>query len=206
LARFIDELKRTHLCGALRDTHIGQDVVLFGWVQSRRDHGGCIFIDLRDRDGITQVVFDPSVNEETFKLADSARPEWVLGLRGTVRDRGDNRNPRLPTGAIEVVASETTVFNRSETPPFQIEDGIDTGEDKRLEYRYLDLRRPELQKKLLARSRMMSTTRSHFGAHGFAEVETPYLLKYTPGGARNFCKLRQNIKRFLVVSEYIIAP
>jgi aspartyl-tRNA synthetase len=185
-ARFIDELKRTHLCGDLRAEQLDQDVVLFGWVQSRRDHGGCIFIDLRDRSGFVQLVFDPSVDQATFDLADKARGEWVVGIHGKVRSRGEMKNPRLATGDIEVVVREATIFNESQTPPFAIEDGIDTHEDKRLEYRYLDLRRPKLQRSLIARSKMMSITREHFHQHGFLEVETPYLLKYTPGGARNF--------------------
>ena len=149
MARFIDELKRTHSCGELREENIDQEIVLFGWVQNRRDHGGCIFIDLRDRDGLTQVVFDPETTDKAaFETADRARSEWVLGVRGKVRDRGTKddgtslRNPRLATGAIEVIALEATIFNKAETPPFEIEDKITTGEDKRLEYRYLDLRRP----------------------------------------------------------------
>ncbi len=186
MARFIDELKRTHSCGQLREDDIGAEVVLFGWVRSRRDHGGCIFIDLRDRDGLTQVVFDPQVAKEPFELADRARSEWVIGVRGKVRDRGQMRNPRLATGAIEVVALEATIFNRAETPPFEIEDDIDTNEDKRLEYRYLDLRRPALQKNLFVRSKLNHVTRSYFVDNGFVEVETPFMVKYTPGGARNF--------------------
>ena len=186
MARFIDELKRTHRCGALREQHIGQEVVLFGWVQNRRDHGGCIFIDLRDREGVVQVMFDPSEGQEAFTLADAARPEWVLGVRGVVRDRGAMRNPRIPTGAIEIIGREATVFNKSETPPFPIEDQIDAGEEIRLAHRYLDLRRPALQKTILSRAKVLSVTRHHFEDEGFVEVETPYLLKYTPGGARNF--------------------
>ncbi len=186
MARFIDELKRTHRCGELRENHIEDEVVLFGWVQNRRDHGGCIFIDLRDRTGLVQVVFDPSEDQTSFELADAARPEWVLGIRGKVRDRGEMRNDRMDTGAIEVVAIEATVFNKSKTPPFEIEDDIDTGEDKRLEYRYLDLRRPVVQKSILARSRLMGAVRTHFHGEDFVEVETPFMLKYTPGGARNF--------------------
>jgi len=186
VARFIDELKRTHLCGDLRAEHLDQDVVLYGWVQNRRDHGGCIFIDLRDRNGVVQVMFDPSVDRAAFELADAARSEWVLGVHGKVRSRGDMKNPRIPTGDIEIVAREAVVFNKSDTPPFPIEESIDTHEDKRLEHRYLDLRRPTLQKNLITRSHIMRTTRQHFGDNGFLEVETPYLLKYTPGGARNF--------------------
>ena len=193
MARFIDELKRTHSCGALRQADIGEETVLFGWVQNRRDHGGCIFIDLRDRDGLTQIVFDPETTEkEAFETADRARSEWVLGVRGRVRDRGQKEdgtslhNPRLATGAIEVIASEATVFNKAETPPFEIEADIATHEDKRLEYRYLDLRRPGLQKNLTMRSRLNHVARSYFHEQGFLEIETPFMVRYTPGGARNF--------------------
>jgi len=193
LARFIDELKRTHSCGELREENIDQEIVLFGWVQNRRDHGGCIFIDLRDRDGLTQVIFDPeTTDKEAFETADRARSEWVLGVRGKVRDRGTKddgtslHNPRLATGAIEVIALEATIFNKAETPPFEIEDQITTGEDKRLEYRYLDLRRAPLQKNLMMRSQLNHEARNYFNESGFVEVETPFMVKYTPGGARNF--------------------
>ena len=187
MARFIDELKRTHTCGALRENDIGNEIVLFGWVQSRRDHGGCIFIDLRDRDGTTQIVFEPEQSgEEAFRIGDRARGEWVIGIRGKVVDRGAMRNAKIPTGAVEVVVVEATVFNKAETPPFPIEDGVNTNEEKRLEYRYLDLRRPELQKNLIRRSKMNQATRGYFTDNGFLEVETPILVKYTPGGARNF--------------------
>ena len=186
MARFIDELKRTHTCGQLREGNIGDDVVLFGWVDSRRDHGGCIFIDLRDRDGLTQVMFDPQIAKEPFEAADRSRPEWVLAVRGKVRDRGQMRNPRLATGAIEIVAHEAAVLNRAETPPFEIKDELDTNEDKRLEHRYLDLRRPILQRNLMIRSKLNFHTRSYFDENGFVEVETPFMVKYTPGGARNF--------------------
>ncbi|HEY6881453.1 MAG TPA: OB-fold nucleic acid binding domain-containing protein, partial [Polyangiales bacterium] len=149
MARFIDELKRTHSCGALRKGDVDREVVLFGWVQNRRDHGGCIFIDLRDREGVTQVMFDPNVNAESFAVADQARGEWVLGVRGKVISRGGNVNTNLDTGEIEVVGLEATVFNKALTPPFEIADNITTNEEKRLEYRYLDLRRPKLQKNIL---------------------------------------------------------
>ncbi len=185
MARFIDELKRTHTCGALRLDDEGREVVLFGWVHSRRDHGGCIFVDLRDRDGLTQVVFDPS-EEGAFALGDQVRSEWVIGLRGRVRGRGTNRNPKMSTGDIEVVALEAVVFNRAETPTFPIADDVDTSEEKRLEKRYLDLRRPALQRRLRMRSDLAFHTRAHFHEHRFVEVETPIFVKYTPGGARNF--------------------
>lgn len=186
MARFIDELKRSHSCGALRTKDVGQEVVLFGWVQGRRDHGGCIFIDLRDREGITQVVFDPTTSQNAFAAADAARGEWVLGIRGRVRDRGEMRNPRLDTGDIEVLATEVTIFNRSDTPPFVIEDSVQTNEEKRLEYRYLDLRRPRLQQVFKTRHRVNQTTRNFLSDNGFLELETPVIVKYTPGGARNF--------------------
>ncbi len=186
MARFIDELKRTHTCGALRASDADHEVVLFGWVQNRRDHGGCIFIDLRDREGITQLVFDPQMHTDAFTVADQARPEWVLGVRGKVRSRGTNTNPNIATGAIEVVGIEATVFNKSQTPPFEIADNIQTNEEKRLEYRYLDLRRPKLQKNILTRSKINLSTRNYFNEHAFVEVETPFMVKYTPGGARNF--------------------
>ena len=187
MARFIDDLKRTHSCGDLRLDNDGDEVVLFGWVHNRRDHGGCIFIDLRDRDGLTQIVFDPSEVKEPFPIGDSARSEWVLGIRGKVRDRGEKlRNPRLDTGAIEVLALEATVFNKALTPPFEIEDGVATNEEKRLEHRYLDLRRPILQRNLIMRSKLNNTARDYFTGQGFIEVETPFMVKYTPGGARNF--------------------
>lgn len=186
MARFIDELKRTHHCGELRAENIGEEVVLFGWIQVRRDHGGCIFIDLRDRDGITQIVFKPDTDQTAFELAETFRPEWVIGVRGRVLDRGEMRNPKVPTGDIEVEALEAVVFNKSATPPFAIEDDIDTNEDKRLEYRYLDLRRPKLQKNLRVRSELNRAARNYLGDRGFIEIETPFLVKYTPGGARNF--------------------
>lgn len=186
MSRFIEELKRTHSCGMLREEHIGQEVVLFGWVHSNRDHGNCIFIDLRDRDGLTQIVFDPQISPEAHALAEAMRSEWVIGIRGRVRDRGGMRNPKLPTGAIEVAVLETTVFNKSNTPPFQIDDQTRTSEELRLQYRYLDLRRPKLQQTLMTRSKLNQATRRYFDSQGFLELETPFLVKYTPGGARNF--------------------
>ncbi len=197
MSRFIDELKRTHRCGSLRAADIGTDVVLFGWVASRRDHGNLIFIDLRDRDGLTQIVFDPEVAKEAHDLAEAVRPEWVIGIRGTVRPRGEQfskkegkmvsaENPKLATGAIEVVVAEATVFNRAETPPFEIVDNLDTREEIRLQYRYLDLRRAPLQRTLKLRHEINRATRNYLSDQGCLELETPYLVKYTPGGARNF--------------------
>ncbi len=186
MSRFIETVKRTHTCGALREEDVGRTVVLFGWVNTRRDHGNCIFVDLRDRYGITQIVFDPQISASCHAQAEHFRSEWVLAVRGQVRDRGAMRNPRMETGAIEVAAIEVEVLNRSETPPFPIEDDIKTGEEIRLEYRYLDLRRPAVQRVLARRHRINQETRAYFDEQGFLELETPYLVKYTPGGARNF--------------------
>ncbi len=192
MARFIDELKRSHHCGALRAADEGKEVVLFGWVASSRDHGGCVFVDLRDREGITQLVFDPDfaghgdAPKKAYDLAQSLRSEWVIGIRGVVIGRGSNKNPRLATGEIEIRVVELTVFNKSETPPFEIADSIDTGEEKRLQYRYLDLRRAPLQQTLRTRHKINQVTRRYFDSAGFLELETPVMVKYTPGGARNF--------------------
>jgi aspartyl-tRNA synthetase len=186
MARFIDELKRTHRCGELRLDHVGQEVVLFGWVHTYRDLGGCVFIDLRDREGITQVVFEPQVNPETHKIADTLRKEWVIGVRGKVRDRGTMRNPKMDTGDIEVTGVELTIFNESPTPPFEIEDDPRTNEELRLQYRFLDLRRPRVQKLFRLRHNVAQATRRYFDNNGFLEIETPMIVKYTPGGARNF--------------------
>ena len=197
MARFIDELKRTHRAGSLRASDVGSEVVLFGWVATRRDHGGCIFIDLRDREGVTQIVFDPAykptevtadpaVVARAHKLAEEARAEWVLGVRGVVVSRGGNVNPKLATGEIEVHVVEATVFNRAETPPFEVADEIDTREEVRLEYRYLDLRRAPLQQKLILRSKINQAARSYLSGEGCIELETPFMVRNTPGGARNF--------------------
>ncbi len=192
MARFIDELKRTHHNAQLRASDEGKEVVLFGWVASYRDHGGCVFVDLRDREGITQLVFDPDrkgygeTPKEAYTQAQALRGEWVVGIRGLVVGRGGNKNPKLPTGEIEVHVVEMTVFNRSDTPPFEITDKLDTSEEKRLEYRYLDLRRAPLQHTLKTRHRINQVTRRYFDDNGFLELETPVICKYTPGGARNF--------------------
>ena len=201
MSRFIDELPRSHRCGDLRASDIGKEVVLFGWVATRRDHGGCVFIDLRDREGITQIVFDPTytpaaaaggrpVVETEVKaahaVAEQARGEWVLGVRGIVRSRGSNVNAKMPTGEIEIGVVEATVFNKAETPPFEITDEVDTKEEIRLGKRYLDLRRPKMQHIFRVRHEINQATRAHLSKEGFLELETPYMVKYTPGGARNF--------------------
>lgn len=213
MARFIDELKRTHTCGALRADNQGQEIVLFGWVANRRDHGNLIFVDLRDREGITQIVFDPEASPNAHKLAEALRSEWVIGIRGTVKDRGEQfsqkegkmvsaANPNLATGTIEVEVSEIEVFNKSETPPFEIVDKSDTREEVRLLHRYLDLRRAPLQKALRTRHVISQTTRNYLSEQGATEVETPFLVKYTPGGARNFLvPSRMHAGKFYALAE-----
>ena len=186
MAEFIRDVKRTHSCGELTARETGREVVLFGWVHNRRDHGGAVFIDLRDRAGLTQVVFEEDAGKELQELAHELRLEYCIGVRGKVVSRGANVNPKLPTGEVEVHVTQAQIFNRSETPPFLIEDRIDTAEEKRLHYRYLDLRRPAVQRPLLLRSRANAVTRSVLHERGFLELETPFLVKYTPGGARNF--------------------
>jgi aspartyl-tRNA synthetase len=202
LGRFIAEIKRTHTCGELTKADIGKDVVLFGWVNNRRDHGGAVFIDLRDRAGLTQVVFEQDVRPEVHELAGQLRLEYCVGLRGKVVSRGGNVNPKLRTGEIEVHATELEIFNRSEPAPFQIEDRIETSEEKRLQYRYLDLRRAPLQRTLMTRARVNHVTRNHFTENGFLELETPFMGKYTPGGARNFLvPSRLNPGKFYALAE-----
>ena len=183
---FLSQHKKTHSCGQLRAAHVGQRVVLTGWVDVRRDHGNCVFVDLRDRDGIAQVVFDPQISVASHALAGDLRNEFCIGVVGTVLSRGDKVNPKMATGEIEVSADVLEVFSRSDTPPFPIEDEIETNEALRLKHRYLDLRRPSISRNLRMRSQAMLTARRYLGEGGFTEVETPFLVKYTPGGARNF--------------------
>jgi len=186
MSDFLTTNKRTHSCGELGASDAGQTVVLTGWVGTRRDHGGCVFVDLRDRAGITQIVFDPQVNETTHAAASDLRTEFCIGVVGKVVSRGDNVNDKLATGAIEVHVTELEIFSRSETTPFPIEDELDTNEALRLKYRYLDLRRSPLQKNLRVRSEATVAARGYLIENNFWEVETPFMVKYTPGGARNF--------------------
>ncbi len=178
---------RSHYCGVLNEGHIGQDVTLCGWVQKRRDHGGVIFIDLRDREGLVQVVFDPDT-PEVFRLAESVRSEYVLAVNGRVRARpAGTENHERPTGMIEVLGKGVTVLNSSETPPFQLDEHHqDASEELRLRYRYVDLRRPEMQERLRLRSRVTRTLRRFLDDHGFLDIETPILTKSTPEGARDY--------------------
>ena len=179
--------KRSHHCGDLRRQDAGAAVVLCGWVAKRRDHGGLIFIDMRDRSGIVQVVADPETSGSSFKIAEDIRNEYVIKVFGKVRLRDeDTINENLPTGEVEVVASEIQVLNKAKTPPFYIQDGIDTDENLRLKYRYLDLRRPEMQKNLMLRHKVAKLMRDYLDEHGFLEIETPMLTKSTPEGARDY--------------------
>ena len=184
--KFIEELRRTHRNGDLRADNVGQEVVLMGWVHTRREHGATMFIDLRDREGITQIRFDSTVASDAYGLAQKMRNEYVVGVRGTVESRGANRNPRMKTGDIEVLASEAIIFNAAEVPPFHIRDDLDTSEELRLKYRFLDLRRPTLQKTLILRSRVNGVVRNALMEEGFLELETPILTKATPEGARDY--------------------
>ena len=186
MAAFLSKHKKSHSCGALRKQDEGSQVVLTGWVDNRRDHGGCVFVDLRDRDGVTQVVFDPQVSPDAHTLAGRLRSEFCIGVAGKVLSRGANVNPRIATGDIELAATELEIFSTSETPPFPIEDGIETNEALRLKHRYLDLRRPQLQTNLRIRSEATLKARQYLADNGFSEIETPFMVKYTPGGARNF--------------------
>jgi aspartyl-tRNA synthetase len=178
---------RSHYCGDLNREQVGQDVSLSGWVHRRRDHGGVIFIDLRDRSGLIQVVIDPD-NPETFRLAEQARSEFVLRVEGRVRPRPEGtENKDMPTGEVEVLARALTILNSSETPPIQLDDhGRDAAEELRLRYRYIDLRRPEMQERLRQRSRITRNLRNFLDAHGFLDIETPILTKSTPEGARDY--------------------
>ena len=177
---------RSHYCGGLNKAHIGEDVVLKGWVHRRRDHGGVIFLDVRDREGVAQVVFDPD-REESFNLADSVRNEFVIEVHGTVRSRPEGTiNPEMPTGEIEVLGKELVILNKSETPPFQLDEHQQVGEDVRLRHRYIDLRRPEMQDKLRFRSKVTNAIRNFMDDNGFLDIETPILNRATPEGARDY--------------------
>ncbi len=178
---------RTGMCGALRHGDAGTTVTLCGWVGHRRDHGGVTFIDLRDRDGVVQVVFHPEDAPQAHAAAQELRGEWVVRVVGTVRERPDGMvNPNLATGRVEVLASELDVIGRAETPPFPIEDRGDADELLRLQYRYLDLRRPEMTAALRMRHRINAIIHDHMDSLGFLEVETPLLTRSTPEGARDF--------------------
>ncbi|MBI3967431.1 MAG: aspartate--tRNA ligase, partial [Chloroflexi bacterium] len=180
-------MRRTHTCGALRAADAGQDVTLTGWVNRRRDHGGLIFIDLRDRYGLTQVVFDPQESPEAHAVASGCRAEFVLGVRGRVAPRPEGmRNSNLATGDVELRADAAEVINPAKVPPFEINQDVEVDENVRLRYRYLDLRRARLQEIIVLRSRVNRFIREHLLDRDFVEVETPVLVHETPGGAREF--------------------
>jgi len=177
---------RSHYCGDLRNEHVGEEITLNGWVHRRRDHGGVIFLDVRDREGLTQVVFDPD-REESFALADSVRNEFVIEVRGLVRNRPEGTvNPEMPTGEIEVLGKELVILNKADTPPFQLDEHQHVGEDVRLRHRYIDLRRPEMQEKLRFRSKVTNAIRNYLDDNGFLDIETPILNRATPEGARDY--------------------
>ncbi|MCB1670667.1 MAG: aspartate--tRNA ligase [Gammaproteobacteria bacterium] len=177
---------RSHYCGQLNETHVGEAVSLCGWVHRRRDHGGVIFLDLRDRDGITQVVYDPDT-QDSFAIAEGVRSEFVVQVKGLVRARPEGTvNPDMPTGRIEVLGKELKVLNAAQTPPIQLDEHVDVHEDIRLRYRYIDLRRPEMVEKLRFRSKVTNTIRNFLDENGFLDIETPILTRATPEGARDY--------------------
>ncbi len=195
--------KRSHYCGDVRSEHIGDKVVLMGWVQSRRDHGGLIFIDLRDREGIVQISFNPDTDSKAHSKAHGLRNEYVIAVKGTVSARPEGTvNPNLKTGEIEVLAEELTILNESKTPPFEVSCRHGISEDLKLKYRYLDLRRTFLQENLILRHRIVHTTRNYFSQKGFLEIETPFLTKSTPEGARDYLvPSRVNPGRFYALPQ-----
>lgn len=187
MAEALGDWKRTHTCADLREGDIDRAVTLMGWVNSRRDHGGVIFVDLRDRWGITQVVFRPDVNPEVHRMAEGVRNEYVLAVKGCVEARPEGMaNPRLATGAIDVECAELRILNESETPPFPIEGDLDLNEELRLSYRYLDLRRPDMQETVALRHRTSQEVRRFLTSENFIEIETPFLITSTPEGARDY--------------------
>jgi aspartyl-tRNA synthetase len=187
VAETLGDLKRTHYCGALRESDVGRTVTLMGWAATRRDLGGVVFIDLRDREGICQVVARPEVSKEAHAAADRVRGEYVLAVVGEVAARSaDTVNPKIPTGIVEVLAREIRVLSEARTPPFPIEDELTTSEDIRLKYRYLDLRRPRMQRNIALRHRVTMDVRRYLDEQGFYEIETPFLTKSTPEGARDY--------------------
>ncbi|HXF26519.1 MAG TPA: aspartate--tRNA ligase, partial [Bryobacteraceae bacterium] len=184
---FLGDLRRTHSCGDLRLSDAGQRAVLMGWVHRRRDLGGVLFIHLRDRDGVTQIVFRADANAELQKKAEFLGSEYVIAARGVVVKRTpDTINPSIPTGEIEIVAEELWILNESRTPPFPMEESVDVKEDARLKYRYVDLRRPRMQRNIILRSRIAFAVRQSLHEQGFLEIETPFMTRSTPEGARDY--------------------
>jgi aspartyl-tRNA synthetase len=179
-------MQRTTYCGLVTSAHLDQEMTLFGWVDRRRDHGGVIFLDLRDREGIVQVVFDPDAGD-FFDLADKVRSEYVLQVTGKVRARSEATiNPNMATGEIEVYGTDLKILNSAATPPFQMDEYVNVGEDVRLKYRYMDLRRSDMQKSLRLRSKITTSIRNYLAEHGFLDIETPIMTRATPEGARDY--------------------
>ncbi len=199
----LGDWEKTDDCSVLDQTRLGESVTLMGWVQRRRDHGGLIFVDLRDRTGVTQVVFDPLYNAMAHERAHVLRNEYVIAIQGHVRPRPEGMaNPKLRTGAIEVITFALKILNTSKTPPFHLEDEVDVSENIRLRYRYMDLRRPRMTKNLMMRHEAAQITRNYFNGHGFVEVETPVLTKSTPEGARDYLvPSRVNPGRFFALPQ-----
>ena len=184
---FLGTLQRTHTCGELRSTNSGQTVTLMGWVNRRRDHGNLIFLDLRDRTGITQVVLDKEVSPEAHAKAEAARSEYVVAVTGVLRNRGEGlSNPNMPTGDVELVAHSLLLLNDAKTPPFSPAEDAIANEEVRLQYRYIDLRRAEMQKNFAIRSRVAMAIRNYLVSQGFLEIETPFMTRSTPEGARDY--------------------
>lgn len=196
-------LRRTHSCNELGSKNIGEEVILMGWVLRRRDHGGVIFIDLRDREGLTQVVFNPEINNKVHSKAHQVRSEWVLAIRGTVAARpGDMANPKLVTGEIEIMVDELRILNTSETPPFPLDEDTEVSDNLRLQYRYLDLRRPEMAANLIMRHKAVQTVRNYLNDKGFLDIETPMLTRSTPEGARDYLvPSRVNASKFYALPQ-----
>lgn len=181
----IKGLKRTHYCGDLRISHIGEEVILNGWVQKKRNLGGLVFVDLRDIRGISQIIFDADVSKDAFEKAEKLGSEYVIAVKGTVRER-ESKNPNMPTGDIEISATELRVLSKSQTPPIYIKDDDNVAEDKRLKYRFLDLRKPSMQNNLILRSKVAQIVRNYLAENNFLEIETPFLIKPSPEGARDY--------------------
>ena len=178
-------LKRTHYCGDLRMVNVGEEVVLNGWVQKKRNLGGLVFVDLRDIRGISQIIFDTNVSEEAFNKAEELGSEYVVAVKGIVRER-QSKNPNMPTGDIEIEATELRILSKSETPPIYIKDNDNVSEDLRLKYRFLDLRKPSMQRNLVLRSKVARIVRNYLTDNNFVEIETPFLIKPSPEGARDY--------------------
>ena len=184
---FLGDLRRTHMCGELRAEHAGQTVLLMGWAHRRRDHGAVIFVDMRDRTGHAQAIFHEDVDPAVHKRAEEVRAEYVIAVEGVVELRSkETINPNMPTGEVEVVASKIWILNESRTPPFPMDENRDVAEDARLKYRYVDLRRPQMQRNIILRSKMSFAVREYLYSQGFLEIETPFMTRSTPEGARDY--------------------